>query len=161
MSMFPIPLHLSLLALGLAGQAPAPVPTPTPVPGPALSATVEQCAPSVNQAERSATFAAQMAAITGTQRMSMQIEMQERSPTDPAFHTIVAPGLGVWRQSETGVKIYKYVKQVSNLAAPAVFRAQVHYRWLDGQGRTIKRAQRHTPVCVQPVDIPTAPARMP
>jgi hypothetical protein len=159
MSMFPIPLHLSLLALGLAGQAPAPVPTLPAAQ--TVSAIVEQCTPSVSQTERSATFAAQMAAVTGTQRMSMQIEMQERSPTDPVFHTIVAPGLGVWRQSETGVKIYKYVKQVSNLAAPAVFRAQVHYRWLDNQGRTIKRAQRHTPVCVQPVDIPTAPARMP
>jgi hypothetical protein len=159
MSTFPIPLHLSLLVLGLT--APVPGPVPGPVPASAVTATVEQCTPAVNQSERSATFAAQMTALDGTQRMAMKIEVQERSPTDLAFHTVVAPGLGVWRQSETGVRIYKYVKQVTNLAAPAVFRAQVRFRWFDDSGRVLKRAQRITSTCVQPVDIPPAPARMP
>ncbi len=153
--MSPTPLHLALLAAGVIAQAPA------PTPAPAVTATVEQCTPSVNQAERSATFAAQMTAIPGTQRMSMRIEVQERSPTEPLFHTIVAPGLGMWRSSETGVKVYKYVKELTNLAAPAAFRVQVRYRWLDDKGRTIRRAQRRSSVCVQPVDIPGPAARMP
>jgi hypothetical protein len=160
MSMFSIPLHVSLLALGLAGQASGFTPAAT-TPVPTVSATVEQCTPAVNQSERSATFAAQMTALEGTQRMAIRIDVQERSPTDPTFHTVIAPGLGVWRQSETGVKIYKYVKQVTNLAAPAVFRGQVRFRWLDSRGTVLKRTLRLTPTCVQPVDIPTAPARMP
>jgi hypothetical protein len=156
---FPIPLHLSLLALALSTPLPGPVPGPAPAA--AVTVSVEQCTPAVNQSERSATFAAQMTALDGTQRMAMKIEVQERSPTDPTFHTVMAPGLGVWRQSETGVRIYKYVKQVTNLAAPAVFRAQVRFRWFDDSGRVLKRAQRFTSTCVQPVDIPPAPARMP
>ena len=153
MAMFPTHL-ITALTLGVLAQAPA------PVPAPAVMASVEQCVPAVNQADRSATFSAQMTATAGTQRMAMRIEVQERSPTGGAFHTIVAPGLGVWRQSEAGVRIYRYVKQVTNLTAPASFRAQVHYRWLDDRGRVIKRAQRRTPACLQPVDIPRATARM-
>jgi hypothetical protein len=152
--MFPIHFHLALLAAGVLAQAPA------PAPAPAVMASVEQCTPSVNQAERSATFVAQMTAIAGTQHMAMRIEVQERAPTDEAFHTIVAPGLGMWRSSEPGVKVYKYVKELTNLAAPAAFRVQVRYRWLDNRGRVIKRAERRSPACLQPVDIPQPPARM-
>jgi hypothetical protein len=145
--MSPTSFHLSLLAAGVLAGAPA------PAPAPAVTASVEQCTPSVNQAERAATFTAQMTAIEGAQRMAIQFEVQERSPTDTAWHTVAAPGLGDWRSSEQGVRIYRYVKQVTNLAAPAAFRAQVRYRWLDARGHVIRRAQRRTPVCVQPVDI--------
>lgn len=156
---FPIPIQASLLALSLLASNPAPPPAP-------VSASVEQCVTAASQSERAATFVGQMTATSATQRMAIQIEIQERTPTDIAFHTITAPGLGVWRQSETGVKIYKFVKQVTNLAAPAAFRAQVRYRWLDAHGRTIARAQRRTPICQQlaqpvvPVQ-PTQPAQPP
>ena len=150
---FPIPLQASLLALSLIASSPASPPPPAPV-----SASVEQCITAANQSERAATFVGQMTATSATQRMAIQIEIQERAPADIAFHTITAPGLGIWRQSETGVKIYKFVKQVTNLAAPAAFRAQVRYRWLDAHGRTIARAQRRTPVCQQLAQ-PAAPAQ--
>ena len=157
MTAFPTSFHLAaLLATGVLAQAPAPAPAPAGV-----TAAVEQCTPSVNQTERSATFVAQMTAVPGTQHMAMRIEVQERTPPDETFHTIVAPGLGMWRSSEPGVKVYKYVKELTNLAAPAAFRVQVHYRWLDDKGRIIKRAERRSPQCLQPVDIPAPPARMP
>ena len=45
-----------------------------------------------------------------------------------------APGLGVLAQPLTpGVKTYQYLKQVTNLAAPAVYRALVRFRWLDAK----------------------------
>jgi hypothetical protein len=143
---------MSLAPLLLAGLI-ATAPIPTPAPASAASASVEQCVPSANQLERSVTFATQMTALAGTPRMAIEIELQERSPTNPVFHTVIAPGLGVWRQSETGVKIYKYVKQLTNLTAPAVYRAQVRYRWFDERGRLVRRAQRTTDTCVQPVDL--------
>jgi hypothetical protein len=155
---FPIPLNASLLALSLLTSTPNPTPAP-------VSANVEQCIPSVNQTQRSATFIGQMTAIANTQRMAIQIEVQERTPADSTFHTVMAPGLGVWRQSETGVKIYKFVKQVTNLSAPAAFRAQVRYRWLDEHGHLIGHAQRRTPICQQPAQAlpaqPPSAARMP
>jgi hypothetical protein len=153
MSIFPIPLHASLLALGVT----APAATPAPSPAPVVTAIVEQCVTSASQAERAATFSAQMTAIAGTQRMAMRIDVQERGPTESAFHKVVAGGLGVWRQSDPGVKIYKYLKQVTNLTAPAAFRAVVHYHWIDEKGHVIRRLERHTPVCREPVQISAVP----
>jgi hypothetical protein len=129
------------------------------------SATLEQCLTAPVQAERSATFSGEMAATGGTTRMSMRIDVQERLPGDAVFHTVSAPGLGVWRASAPGVKVYRYLKQVTNLSAPAVYRAAVRFRWLNAKGKLIKGMERRTASCVQPAPAPaaelTAPAPAP
>lgn len=123
------------------------------------AATVEQCVTTGEQTDRSATFSAEMTAVTGTARMAMRIEVQERLPGEELFHTVSAPGLGVWRGSAPGVKIYQYVKQITNLSFPAGYRALVRFHWLNDKGYVIKRAERHTLECVQPASTPTsAPA---
>lgn len=114
------------------------------------SATLEQCVPAVDAAARSATFNGQMSIVPGTRRMAMQIVVQEEAPGDAAFRTLVAAGSSGWRRSEAGVKIYKYVRQVTDLPAPGAFRAIVLFRWIGDKGRVIKRTVRRTPVCVQP-----------
>ncbi len=124
--------------------------TTTPTDGTPYSVTLEQCVTSTVQAERSATFTAQMTATGTTQRMGMRIELQQRLRGETAFHTVLAPGFGVWHPSEPGVEIYKYVKQVTNLTAPGAYRAVVRFRWLAGKGKVIKRAELHTSRCVQP-----------
>jgi hypothetical protein len=146
---FPTVIPASLAALGLMSAAPAPAP---------VSASIEQCVPAAVQSERSATFTAQMTATAGTQRMAIQMEIQEWTPTDPTFRTVLAPGLGAWSQSETGVKVYKFVKRFTNLTAPGAFRALVRYRWLDGRGRVIAHTQRRSPVCQQPAQLLPAQA---
>jgi hypothetical protein len=125
--------------------------TTAPSEGMAYSATLEQCATSTVQAERSATFTAQMTATNTTQRMGMRIELQQRLHGETEFHTVLAPGLGTWHSSEAGVKIYKYVKQVTNLDAPAAYRAVVRFRWLGDKGKLLKRAELHTTRCLQPL----------
>jgi hypothetical protein len=124
--------------------------TSTPTDPTPYSVTLEQCATSTVQTERSATFIAQMSATGATQRMGMRIELQRRVHGETEFHTILAPGFGVWRSSEPGVKIYKYFKQVTNLTAPAAYRAIVHFRWLGEHGHVLKRAELHTTRCLQP-----------
>jgi hypothetical protein len=114
------------------------------------SVGTEQCLTSTVQAERSATFTAQMSATGATQKMGMRIELQQRLHGESEFHTLVAPGFGVWKVSEPGVKIYKYVKQVTNLDAPAAYRAIVRFRWLGERGHVLKREELHTPRCIQP-----------
>jgi hypothetical protein len=99
-----------------------------------------------------------MTAVTGTARMAMRIEVQERLPNEELFHTVSAPGLGVWRGSAPGVKIYQYVKQITNLSFPADYRALVRFHWLNDKGYVIKRAERHTLECVQPALAPVTPA---
>ncbi len=121
------------------------------------AATVEQCVTTGEQTDRSATFSAEMTAVTGTARMAMRIEVQERLPGEELFHTVSAPGLGVWRGSAPGVKIYQYVKQVTNLSSPATYRALVRFHWLNGRGYVIRRAERHTLQCAQPASVPVTP----
>jgi hypothetical protein len=118
------------------------------------SATLDQCVPAAAQSERSAMFAGEMTAMPGSLRMAIRIEIQELTAGEAAFHTITAPGLGVWRSSDPGVKAYKYVKQVTNLFAPASYRAIVRFRWLNARGRQIKSTHKHTLICEQPSSSP-------
>jgi hypothetical protein len=164
-------LLLSLLACGalasaFVAQAEAataqvawtPLAALTDVAGtPTVAATVEQCATTGEQAARSATFSGEMAAVVGTARMAMRIEVQERMPGEELFHTVSAPGLGVWRGSAPGVKIYQYVKQVTNLSFPADYRALIHFHWLNSKGYVIRRAERYTLQCAQPAAEATPP----
>jgi hypothetical protein len=118
--------------------------------GPLVAATLEQCVTSVDQTERSATFSGEMTAVPGTARMAIRIDIEERMGSEEGFHTVNAPGLGVWRDSEARVKVYKYLKQVTNLSYPAVYRASVRFRWLSAKGHVIRRTERLTTKCGQP-----------
>ena len=119
------------------------------------SATLEQCLTAATDAERSATFTGEMSAIPGSTKMQMRIDVLERMPGELVFHTVTAPGLGVWRSAAPGVKVYKYLKQVTNLSAPASYRAAVRFRWLNAKGRLLKSAELRTPKCDQPLAAPT------
>lgn len=118
---------------------------------PGISATLEQCVTSSEQAERSATFSGEMTAVPGTAKMEMRIDVLERQPTEPAFHAITSAGLGVWRTAAAGVKTYRYLKQVTNLTAPAYYRGAVRFRWLNSKGKLIKSAELRTARCLQTV----------
>ena len=155
-------LAASTLALGaVAAQAPTAqgssrAPRADGASAAPASATLEDCETSSVQAERSATFAGEMTAVAGTVRMAMRIDLEERTPEQSLYHTVSAPGLGIWRLSDPRVKIYKYLKQVTNLSAPAVYRAVIRFRWLAPRGRVLKRVQRYTGRCTQPAPPPPA-----
>jgi hypothetical protein len=117
-------------------------------------ATLEACNPALLQAQRSATFTAQLEAIPGTQVMSVRFELLERRSPGGGFHPLAAPGFGVWHDSAAGVGIYRYSQQVSDLPAPAAFRVAVRYRWLNARHHVIRRARRVTQACVQPDERP-------
>ena len=61
-----------------------------------------------------------MTAISGSTRMMMRIDVQEQLAGETLFHSIAAPGLGVWRSSDPDVKSYRFIRQVTNLSAPGV-----------------------------------------
>src|SRR6478735_5483702 len=96
---------LALLCAAPAAAA-ATVWTAPGSPKPSVSTTLQQCATSGSQEERSATFAGEMASIPGTARMEMRIDVAERLPDAAEYHTLGAPGLGVWRSSAPSVKVY-------------------------------------------------------
>jgi hypothetical protein len=151
-------------ALGATGQANESSLTGQPGASgsaPAVSGILEQCLSTGEQANRSATFSGEMTAIGGTARMAMRIEVQERMPGEALFRTVNAPGLGVWRGSQPRVKIYKYVKQVTNLSSPAVYRALIRFHWLNGRGYVTRRVERYTPTCTQPASPPSSSTPLP
>ena len=84
--------------------------------------------------------------------MEMRIEVLERAPREPAFRAVSAPGLGVWRTAAPGVKNYKYLKEVTNLSAPAYYRGAVRFRWLNAKGKLIKSLELRTDRCLQTVE---------
>jgi hypothetical protein len=127
---------------------------------PGASATLEQCVAALAENERAATFVGEMTAIAGSARMEIRIDLLERLPARARFHTVSAPGLGLWRASAPGVKVFRYLKQVTNLTAPASYRAAVRFRWLNGKGRLMKSVELRTASCAQPAApaTPLAPA---
>ena len=145
------------LAIGAGAGVPLASGAAQTAASPSVSATLTQCVTSVTQAERSATYAGEMSAIPGTVRMAMRIDVEERIPHEAQFRAVVAPGAGAWRTSETKVKIFKYLKQVTDLSAPARYRATVHFRWLNAHGATIHRATRTTKACAQPASPAPSP----
>ncbi len=128
---------------------------------PSVSASVGECVTAVAQADRSVTFTGQMETVPGAHRMAMEIVVQEHVPGEVGFHTLADAGPATWQRSEVGLKIYKYVRQVTGLPAPAAFRAVVQYRWLNEKGHVLRTTVRRTPACRQPGERPraeTAPA---
>lgn len=125
-----------------------------PTPGD-YSVTLEQCLGSSVRSERSATFTAQMVGTAATQKMAMKIQLEARMRGEAEYHAVTPTG--PWKPSEPGVKIYKYVKQVTNLSAPAVYRLDVKFRWIADKGRVVKRAELRSSRCFQPALAAPAP----
>ena len=151
---------LALLPAALAGSArgQSTGTSADPLGGVALdSASLLQCLTAGEPAERSATFSGEMTMLAGATRMSMRFELLERMPGEAGYRAVAAPGLGVWRASDPGVGVYKYVKQVTNLSAPADYRGLVTFRWQGPRGRVLKRDERRTRRCSQPAPPTTAP----
>ena len=113
-----------------------------PAPG-GVAATVEQCDTTGEQTDRSATFSGEMTAISGTARMAMRIEVQERLPGEELFHTVSAPGLGVARLGVGGQDLP--VRQAGHQPlSPAIYRALIRFRWLNDKGN-VTGARNGTP----------------
>jgi hypothetical protein len=122
-----------------------------------VSATVQRCLPGTEGNGGSATFAGQMVTLSGSQQMAMRVELEERTSSEPEFHTVSAPGLGVWHKSEPSVRIFRYLAQVTNLSGPAAYRAVFSFHWLAVGGHVMRHATRRTPVCRESAS-GTAPA---
>ena len=141
-------------AMGSArAQVTPPVDGTSPSPD---SASLVQCLTATEPAERSATFAGEMTMIPGATRMSMRIELLERTPGETGYHPVLAPSVGAWRTADPGVKSYKHLEQVTNLSAPAYYRALITFRWQGPHGRLVRREERRSPRCVQPAPTTTS-----
>lgn len=140
---------LSLLALAgaLAGPAAAHA-----APGDvALRARTVQCLTGQDAEQRSVTFTASMPRRDGAVRLQMRFSLHQRLDRARTFKRVRGvPGWDRWETSAPGRRGFVLTRRVQELAAPAAYRATVRFRWLDADGRVIRRATRRTRTCEQP-----------
>jgi CARDB len=140
---------LLLLLLLLLLLAPAPAGAATAAP-PGTAAEVTACSTSVTPAKRFMVVQGRMRAIPGADRLQLRFDLRARTPDHPGFRRLAAPGIGVWHTADRGTGRYVVDKRVEGLAAPADYKMEVRFRWLDAQGRVLDHAHRATRVCAQP-----------
>lgn len=97
--------------------------------------------------ERAAAFKAQMTRVPGTARMKMRF-LLERRAAGSLYRRVSAPGFSPWTRSEADR--YGFTRQVDGLTGPALYRAQVRFRWIDATGRVIASDRAWSKPCRQP-----------
>ncbi len=139
--------HLALITLALALTAAVPA-APAAKRKPLATAKVVQCSKGATPAVRYAVFRAAARRVAGTDRMWVKFKLQERAGGG-RFRTVVAPGLGVWRKSRSGVRGFAMRQRVLALGEGASYRVAVHFRWYDADGDVLRRARRLSRTCRQ------------
>jgi len=136
---------IACLAAPLAAAPAAPAQERQP-----LAARLVSCTTGPTPASRTATFAARMPAIAGTERMSMRFNLLQRTPDQAEYEPVRLPAWGVWQRSEPGRTAFIYTRTVQRLRAPGAYRARVRFRWYDASGRLQRRTHHTTGTCRQP-----------
>ena len=96
----------------------------------------------------SVTYVARMRSVPGASRMSLRIRLFEKVG-DGKFEPVSAEGLNVWRKSHPSASVFRYEQHVRGLHKGAIYRATVHYRWLDSDGKPILTTRRRSARCSQ------------
>jgi CARDB protein len=117
---------------------------------PPAKALLVACERGTDITERAGVFEGEMRTVPGAARMQMRFKLQVRTPERDRWTAVAAPGFGGWLTSATGTSRYVYTRRVENLVAPAAYRVQIRFRWLDADGDTIQRARSSSRRCRQP-----------
>jgi len=95
----------------------------------------------------SALFVARMHQVGESERMWLRFKLFEKG--DSGLRPLKAPGLGRWRKSKPGVGTFAYKQAVKGLEAGSLYRAQVDYRWYDGDRNPLQTMRRRSAPCRQ------------
>jgi hypothetical protein len=113
-------------------------------------ARLMSCVKSTDPGARVAVFEGNMRAWRHSRRLQLRFRLQSRTPQDPVWRTVRAPGFDRWLSSERGVRRFVYDKRVERLAAPASYRVVVRFRWRNARGRVVGHAQHTSRTCREP-----------
>src|SRR5689334_1035668 len=113
-------------------------------------ARLMSCVKTTDPTARAAVFEGSMRAWRHSKRLELRFRLQSRTPQDPVWRTVRAPGFGRWQSSDPGVRRFVYDKRVEGLAAPASYRVVVRFRWRNPKGRIVGHAQRTSGACREP-----------
>jgi hypothetical protein len=126
---------LALLALAPAAQARS-----------APRALVTTC----DRVHQAAVFEGRMDTVPHAVRMQMRFRLQVSTPDAPDWVRLSVPGFSAWVTSDPDRTRYVYAKRVEALLAPAAYRVQLRFRWLDAAGLVLRTAQEISRPCRQP-----------
>ena len=136
---------IPLAALAFALAAPAARADADPV------VRVLACSPWQERDGGAVTYQARMRSRPGTARMALRFRLLEKSGDGEYRRVGAREG---WRNSRPGALSFVWEHRVRGLRQGAVYRAVVHYRWFDKQGRQIASARRRSAECRQDGGLP-------
>jgi hypothetical protein len=112
-----------------------------------------ECQPADEESDGAVVYRARMHAVPDSARMALRIRLFERYG-DGEYQRVEAEDLGVWHRSRAGVAVFRWRHAVEGLHEGGVYRAVVHYRWLDSDGAVIQTARRRSDECAQGGGLP-------
>jgi hypothetical protein len=105
---------------------------------------------SCDRTAHAAVFDGRMDALSGARTMQMRFRLEVMQPRDAAWRRVTLPGFGAWVTSAAGRTAYVFTRRVEHLLAPASYRVQVRFRWLDAGGAVVATAAAASRACRQP-----------
>jgi len=106
---------------------------------------------------RSVSVTATMRPLKGTQKLNVNVRLQDRAAGTHTWLTIAAPGLGQWLAptdpptlGRRPGDVWNVRHPVADLTAPAAYRFSVQFRWLGAGGRVLGAESLTSATCQQP-----------
>lgn len=128
--------------------------TAPPPPRAALTGVV--CRRALDPPARVVSVTAVMRPVLGTRRMQVEFRLLQRPSGARGYAPVAAAGLGNWvgpsdpTLGQRPGDVWRVVKPVADLAAPAAYRFSVVFRWLGSHGRVLSALTRSSRTCHQP-----------
>lgn len=125
---------------------------------PKASVSVAKCHGAATYAERRLEFRASMNAISDGGEMELRYTLYRRYNNQARFRAVTptdGSSLGEWLvSSDPSATKYIHRLTVSPVETAASYRVKVAYRWLDPNGKIVKRAKRTSKLCKQTRGLP-------
>lgn len=111
------------------------------------TARVVSCKPAAKYDDRSVEFEGRMKGGAG-QALEMKFSLYSKAPKERRFSRAKLPGLDQWqRAGDPNATVFRYRQVVRSLQSPALYRAVIRFRWIDSNGKTVRKVNRTTSVC--------------
>ncbi len=110
----------------------------------------------LDPASRAVAIDAVMRPLAGTLKMTLRFQLLSRPKGAGSFRAVRGGDLGSWLSPHNPTlgsrrgDVWILNKQVVDLAAPAVYRFRVTFRWRGPHGRLLRTVTRLSPRCAQP-----------
>lgn len=111
------------------------------------TARVVSCKPAAKYDDRSVEFEGRMKGSVG-QALEMKFSLYSKAPKKRRFSRAKLPGLDQWqRAGDPKATVFRFRQVVRSLQSPALYRAVIRFRWIDSNGKTVRKVNRTTSVC--------------